>query len=101
MNIDQKQQQLENELERIQVVNEELKPTIEQNNKKYRKLQTEYNALEAEVKVLKGNLGGDDQTYQEYLTQLKIFDNFRFLRKKNGTQLTQRIVQINLGANQL
>lgn len=95
--VDQKQQQLINELERIEAINGELKPTIEQNNQKYRKLQTECNALKAEVEVLKGDSGENDQARKEYLTQLKTFNDFKFLRKKNGTQLTQRVAQINLG----
>ncbi|RHZ36818.1 hypothetical protein [endosymbiont GvMRE of Glomus versiforme] len=98
-NINEKEkQQLEKEIERYKVINEgELDPKLKELNEKITPLEIEVEDLKTEVESLKTGYDGDDTNFKEYQKQLKIFDKFRFLRSKNGTQLNQRLAQVNIG----
>jgi len=87
----------EQELEKLKVDREEAKLEKDKQGTKYAKVQKEHDKLKAEVETLKTNFNGSDDEYKEYLKELATFDRFKFLREKNGTTLTQRAIQINLG----
>ncbi|RHZ37222.1 hypothetical protein [endosymbiont GvMRE of Glomus versiforme] len=97
--INENKKQLEKEVERYKNINEsEIEPRLKENSEKITGLEKEVSDLKDEVEALKTGYDGDDTAFKEYQKQLKVFDRFRFLRKKNGTQLPQRVSQINLGS---
>src|SRR5436190_16690026 len=95
------QKNLEQTLEQIKVNLEEVKIEREKKGTNHAKVKKDHDKLKGEVETLKKSFNGSDDEYQEYLKELAVFDKFRFLRAKNGTQLTPRVSQINLGTNQL
>src|SRR5437588_27153 len=79
---------LQETLEQIKVNLEEVKIEREKKGTNHAKVKKDYDKLKGEVEALKKSFNGSDDEYQEYLKELAVFDKFRFLRAKNGTQLT-------------
>src|SRR4051812_15768548 len=94
---DKNKQQLENEIERLKTtINDELETSLKENSKNYSKLNKEVDDLQAEVNILKTGYNGDDDAQKEYRSQLREFNQFRFLRKKSNAQLTNRFAEVGI-----
>ena len=96
MNENIKQSQLEQEIARLQVINEQNDTEIKEKLPLLSRCQQEHDALKDEVEQLKTGYSGDDQAYKEYQKQLKAFDKFRLLRKKGHTQLPNRFANVRI-----